>query len=101
MSLAPTDCGRWRRPASLPSQSCLGRRHFQRAYVPGVIPRLESNQTASSVVVRLMAADDRITLVIEGLPEYEGRVRLGAFMSQLPSFERNHHKVDRGNAAHC
>jgi hypothetical protein len=30
-----------------------------------------------------MADDDRITLIIEGLPEDNGQVRLGAFMNQL------------------
>jgi hypothetical protein len=32
-----------------------------------------------------MASDDRVELVIEGLPEDDGRVRLNAFMSQLQS----------------
>jgi hypothetical protein len=35
-------------------------------------------------MVRLMADDDRITLIIEGIPEDEGRKRLNAFMSHLP-----------------
>ena len=35
------------------------------------------------MVVQLMAQDDRITLVIEGLPEDEGQVRLNAFLSQI------------------
>jgi hypothetical protein len=32
-----------------------------------------------------MASDDRVELVIEGLPEHDGRVRLNVFMSQLQS----------------
>ena len=35
--------------------------------------------------MRIMASDDRVELVIEGLPEDDGRVRLNAFMSQLQS----------------
>lgn len=42
-----------------------------------------------------MAQDDRITLVIEGLPEDEGRVRLSAFMAQLQSLSAAITKLDR------
>jgi hypothetical protein len=42
-----------------------------------------------------MADTDRITLVIEGLPEDEGRVRLGVFMSQLQSLSATIAKLDR------
>jgi hypothetical protein len=42
-----------------------------------------------------MAADDRITLIIEGLPEDEGRVRLGTFMSQLQSLSATIARLDR------
>jgi hypothetical protein len=49
------------------------------------------------VVVRLMADDDRITLIIEGLPEDEGQVRLGAFMSQLQNLNATISKLDREN----
>jgi hypothetical protein len=47
-------------------------------------------------VVRLMADDDRITLIVEGLPEDEGQVRLGAFMSQLQNLSATITKLDRG-----
>lgn len=43
-------------------------------------------------MVRLMAQDDRIELVMEGLPEDEGRLRLNTFMSQLQKFETNEGK---------
>jgi hypothetical protein len=42
-----------------------------------------------------MAHGDRITLIIEGLPEDEGQVRLGAFMSQLQSLSATITKLDR------
>ena len=42
-----------------------------------------------------MADDDRITLIIEGLPEDEGQVRLGAFMSQLQNLSATIMKLDR------
>jgi hypothetical protein len=42
-----------------------------------------------------MADDDRITLIIEGLPEDEGKVRLGAFMSQLQNLSATITKLDR------
>jgi hypothetical protein len=42
-----------------------------------------------------MADDDRITLIIEGLPEDEGQVRLGAFLSQLQNLSATVTKLDR------
>ncbi len=42
-----------------------------------------------------MAEDDRITLIVEGLPEDEGQVRLGAFMSQLQNLSATIAKLDR------
>lgn len=42
-----------------------------------------------------MADDDKITLIIEGLPEDEGQVRLGAFMSQLQNLSATITKLDR------
>lgn len=47
------------------------------------------------IVVRLMADDDRIILIVEGLPEDEGQVRLGAFMSQLQNLSATITKLDR------
>ena len=47
------------------------------------------------MVVRLMTEDDRITLIIEGLPEDEGRVRLSAFMAQLQSFSATVARLDK------
>lgn len=42
-----------------------------------------------------MADSDRITLMIEGLPEDDGQVRLGAFMSQLQNLSATITKLDR------
>jgi hypothetical protein len=42
-----------------------------------------------------MAADDKIELIIEGLPEDEGRVRLSAFLSQLQNLSAALSKFDR------
>lgn len=42
-----------------------------------------------------MSDDDRITLIIEGLPEDDGRVRLGAFMNQLQKLSATIAKLDR------
>lgn len=42
-----------------------------------------------------MADEDRITLIIEGLPEDKGRVRLGAFMNQLQNLNATIAKLDR------
>lgn len=46
-------------------------------------------------MVCVMAADDRITLIIEGLPEDEGQVRLAAFMSQIQSLSATLTRLDR------
>jgi hypothetical protein len=45
--------------------------------------------------VRLLAKDDRIEIVMEGLAEDEGRVRLNAFMSQLQRLGAALAKLDR------
>lgn len=42
-----------------------------------------------------MATDDRITLVIEGLPEDDGEVRLAAFLSELQSLNATLNRLDR------
>ncbi|XSG82336.1 MAG: hypothetical protein ACPW61_00715 [Methyloligella sp. ZOD6] len=42
-----------------------------------------------------MAEEDRITLVIEGFPEDDGRVRLAAFMSQIQNLNATVAKLDR------
>lgn len=42
-----------------------------------------------------MAENDRITLVIEGLPEDDGEVRLGAFIAQLQGLIATIGKLDR------
>jgi hypothetical protein len=42
-----------------------------------------------------VAQDDRIELVIEGLPEDEGRVRLNAFMTQLQNLSAALNKLDK------
>jgi hypothetical protein len=42
-----------------------------------------------------MALDDRITLIIEGLPEDEGQVRLNVFMSQLQRLSATISRLDR------
>jgi hypothetical protein len=42
-----------------------------------------------------MADDDKITLIIEGLPEDDGQVRLGAFMSALQNLSATITKLDR------
>jgi len=42
-----------------------------------------------------MADDDRITLIIEGLPEDEGQLRLAAFMTQLQYLSATITKLDR------
>jgi len=42
-----------------------------------------------------MADEDRITLIIEGLPEDEGQVRLGVFMFQLQRLSATITKLDR------
>jgi hypothetical protein len=47
------------------------------------------------MVVQWMAEGDRITLVIEGLPEDDGQVRLGVFMSQLQNLSATITKLDR------
>lgn len=42
-----------------------------------------------------MATDDRVTLIIEGLPEDDGRVRFTTFMSQLQSLSATLSRLDR------
>lgn len=42
-----------------------------------------------------MADDNRITLIIEGLPEDDGRVRFAAFLSELQSFNATINRLDR------
>jgi hypothetical protein len=46
-------------------------------------------------VVRVMAVDDRVTLVIEGLPEDDGQVRLAAFMAQIQYLSATLTRLDR------
>lgn len=46
-------------------------------------------------MVRFMVATDRVEIVIEGLPEDDGRLRLSAFMSQLQSFSAALTRLDR------
>jgi hypothetical protein len=67
---------------------------WQKDYVPGLIRTVVSLHSIW-IVVRFMADDDRITLIIEALPEDEGQVRLGAFMSQLQSLSSTITKLDR------
>ena len=47
------------------------------------------------MVVRLMAESERITLVIEGLPEDQGRVRFAAFLAELQSLAATINQLDR------
>lgn len=42
-----------------------------------------------------MAENDRITLIIEGLPEDDGRVRFNTFMSQLQNLSATINRLDR------
>lgn len=42
-----------------------------------------------------MATEDHITLVIEGLPEDDGQVRLAAFLSELQSLNSTLNRLDR------
>ena len=44
-----------------------------------------------------MARDDRIELILEGMPEDEGRLKLSTFMSQLQRFGSTLTKLDREN----
>ena len=46
-------------------------------------------------MVRLVIREHQIELVLEGLPEDEGRVRLTAFMSQLQKLNGALNKLDR------
>jgi hypothetical protein len=47
------------------------------------------------VMVKIMETADRITLIIEGLPEDEGRVRFATFMTQLQNLSATLAKLDR------
>jgi hypothetical protein len=47
------------------------------------------------VLVYVMATEDRIELIIEGLPEDEGQVRLATFMSQLQNLSGTITRLDR------
>ena len=46
-------------------------------------------------MVRIVAKDDHIELVIEGLPEDEGRVRVNTFVTALQKFSGALQKIDR------
>ena len=46
-------------------------------------------------MVRVLESPDRITLIIEGLPEDNGRVRFNAFMNQLEKLSATLSKLDR------
>ena len=46
-------------------------------------------------MVKIVESSDRITLIIEGLPEDEGRVRFAAFMTQLQNLSATLAKLDR------
>jgi hypothetical protein len=80
--------------ASTICSACRAGHGWQKAYVPGLIRRVESLQP-SRIVVRFMADDDQITLIIEGLPEDNGQVRLGVFMNQLQKLSATIGKLDR------
>jgi hypothetical protein len=75
-------------------RACIAGHGWQKVDVPRLIHGVESLQPLR-IVVRFMADDDRITLIIEGLPEDEGQVRLGVFMSQLQSLSATIAKLDR------
>lgn len=47
------------------------------------------------MVVEIVATSDRITMVIEGLPEDEGRVRFATFMTQLQNLNATLNRLDR------
>ena len=49
-------------------------------------------------VVRLMTKDGRITLVLEGLPEEEGRIRLNTFVAELQNLSTAITKLSRETA---
>ena len=52
-------------------------------------------------MVRVIPGENRITLIIEGLPEDDGRVRFNAFMTQLQSLSAALGRIDReANAGH-
>ncbi len=61
----------------------------------GLCTGTRSRVGSSQVVVRLMATDDNITLVIEGLPEDDGQVRLAAFLSELQNLSATLGRLDR------
>jgi hypothetical protein len=49
------------------------------------------------ITVEIVATPERITLIIEGLPEDGGRVRFTTFMSQLQNLNATLSKLDRDN----
>jgi hypothetical protein len=68
-------------------------RYRQEAYLPGLIGvRFQRNPEFK---VRIVALENRISLVIEGLPEDEGRVRLNAFMAELQHLSAALARLDR------
>lgn len=72
---------------------CRRRSGQEKVDVPGLISRIES--FGLEIVVRIMADNDRITLIIEGLPEDDGQVRLSAFMTQLQNLSATLSKLDK------
>lgn len=48
-------------------------------------------------IVKIVTKSDRIELVIEGLPEFEGKILLKTFMSELQNLAATLVKIDRDN----
>jgi primosomal protein N' len=85
---------RCRSRAGVYAYMCESPAHAKERNLPGLIRELDHNHS-KQIVVRLMALDDSITLIIEGLPEDDGEVRLAAFMSQLQNLSATVSRLDR------
>jgi hypothetical protein len=67
----------------------------QETNVPGLIKRIESDTYGRTFLVKVMAKDSRITLILEGVPEAEGRIRLNTFVAELQRLSAVLGKVSR------
>jgi len=87
----------YRRVAGDPSGS---RGKGEASNVPGLIQRLGVGGYGRNFLVEVMTKDNRITLILEGVPEAEGRIRFSTFLTELQSLSAALGRVSRETGNH-
>lgn len=63
--------------------------------VLGLIKRIERNRIENGIRVKAMTKENRITLILEGMPETEGRIRFKTFLHELQSLSSALGRISR------